>query len=310
MLGWKTAGFKGMDMKFRLNKLTFLLLACVYAPGFAQTTAQESAADTGVAAASQNAGMVDGGTLEDTVITATRTATTANEAPGAVFVVNKDKMESRNIQSLDQALNNVPGVYNKRSKGLMDTTSSIVMRGMTGEARNLVLQDGMPMNSPYTGNVSWGGISSENYQSAEVALGAASSLYGNHAMGGVVNFMSRMPTQREFNFRLGYGGGLGSDLAMKNLRRGFVSFGDKLANGFSYYASVGGAATDGYRTAYVLSTRAPAGTTGAVPTSTSTGGRTHIFGEGGNNEWKESNVTLRAALCPAQRWRGAFGLHT
>ena len=295
------------DMNFRLNQLAFLLMTCVYGASFAQTTApaegESAPAQTasGVELAQAAAKPVrNGSTLEETVVTATRMATTANEAPGAVFVVTQEKMQARNIQSLDQALNNVPGVYNKRSKGLMDTTSSIIMRGMTGEARNLILQDGMPMNSPYTGNVNWGGIAAENYQNAEIALGAASSLYGNHAMGGVVNFVSRMPTQREFNFKLGYGGGLGSDLAMKNLRRGFVSFGDKLANGFSYYASVAGAATDGYRTAYVLNSRVPAGTKGAVPTLTSTGARTYILGEGGNNEWKEGSVTLRAAYALPQ----------
>ena len=60
-------------------------------------------------------------TLEPIVVTATRTPHSISDVPAAVSVVTSEDIESRNIQKVDEALNELPGVFDKRSKGL-DTT--------------------------------------------------------------------------------------------------------------------------------------------------------------------------------------------
>ena len=281
-------------MNFKVNKLTFLLASCVYGLSFAQTAVQQTVASGAVV---KSVGE-QAGTLPETMVTATRTAHAANETSGATFVITRQDIESRNLTSIDNALNNIPGVFNRRGKGAMDTLASISLRGMPDQKRTLIMQDGMPLNGGYTGGVAYSGLAIEDFSQVEVALGAAASLYGNNAMGGVVNYVSRMPTKREFKFKLGYGDGLDEDAAMRNLKRAYVSFGDKFSNGLSIFASATATGTTGYPTGLnVQSAKPPATLGGWSETSTSAGAVRYLIGDkGGNNHWKEGGVTLRAAI--------------
>ena len=83
-------------MKFRLNKLTFLLATCVYGVSFAQTESVPAAAAAPAQAASGTTATpahtaATGNKLEATVVTATRTARMTDETPGATYVVTYDK---------------------------------------------------------------------------------------------------------------------------------------------------------------------------------------------------------------------------
>ena len=291
-------------MKFRLNKLTFLLATCVYGVSFAQAESVPAAAAAPAQAASGTTATpahtaATGNKLEATVVTATRTARMTDETPGATYVVTQDQMQSRNLKTLDEAVNNIPGVFSTRSKGMMDTSAAISLRGMPNSAstsRTLVMIDGMPINSGYTGGVNFAGINGSDFSRVEVALGAAASLYGNSAMGGVVNYVSQMPQEREFTYKLGYGSSLDSETAMQNLKRVYVSYGDKLANVLSLFASFSGADTDGYRTTLAQMKTLPAGTVGGYASTTVTGAPQYVVGEAGTNQWREGSVTLRAAL--------------
>ncbi|MCG2813051.1 MAG: TonB-dependent receptor plug domain-containing protein, partial [Thermodesulfovibrionales bacterium] len=68
--------------------------------------------------------------LEEIVVTATRTEKEIESVPGSVAVITKDDIKKRNIKSVDEALNLIPGVFNRRGKGLMDTLSSVTLRGI------------------------------------------------------------------------------------------------------------------------------------------------------------------------------------
>lgn len=235
--------------------------------------------------------------LPEVLVTATRTAKSVDETPGASYIVTREQMAARNLLGIDNAVNTIPGVFNRRGKGLMDTLTAITLRGMPDQKRTLIMQDGMPMNDGYTGAVDFGGLAVDDYQRVEVALGAAASLYGNNAMGGVVNLVTRMPEQREFNFRVGYGDGLGSDLAMKNLVRGYASVGDKLDNGLRLFASIGGTQTDGFVTDLnAQSTKPTAGLGGWTATTSNTGAVRYLIGARGDNRWEDRHAALRAAL--------------
>ncbi|RLA83140.1 MAG: TonB-dependent receptor, partial [Deltaproteobacteria bacterium] len=157
--------------------------------------------------------------LEEVVVTATRTEKPRAEAPASVSVVTREEVQRRNVQALDQAVNLLPGVYNKRDKGLMTTTAHVAIRGIPGGQRTMVILDGLPLNSPYTGSVDWEGLIPEGIGRIEVARGPFSSLYGGHAMGGVVNIITRMPERRELTLKGGYGS--------HDLWSGYASYGDR-----------------------------------------------------------------------------------
>jgi iron complex outermembrane recepter protein len=240
--------------------------------------------------------------LPEVLVTATRTSHNVAETPGASYVVTREQMEARNLVGIDSAVSTLPGVYNRRGAGVMDAKTAIILRGMSDQKRTLVMQDGMPLNDGYTGGVTFGGLPVQDFERVEVALGAGASLYGNNAMGGVVNLVTRMPEKREFRFSTGYGDGLGSDLAMHNLNRNYASYGDKFDNGLHLLVSVGDTRTDGYRSALnVQSAKPTAGLTGWTPTTSATGDTKYLIGDKGNMTWSDNHGAIRAAFDLPQR---------
>jgi len=97
--------------------------------------------------------------LEEIVVTATKTEKKVEDAPGSVTVIDKEEMKKKNIETVDDALNSLSGLFVKRSKGLMDSTTSVRMRGFAGDEYTLVLIDGQPLNDAYTGGVEYRGDS-------------------------------------------------------------------------------------------------------------------------------------------------------
>lgn len=223
--------------------------------------------------------------LDEVVVTATRTEKSIADAPGSVSIVSTEEMKKKNIQSVDEALNTLPGVFDNRIKGLMGTTSTVTFRGLSGSGRTLLLLDGMPMNDAYSSSQQWGGLNVQDLDRIEVVRGPSSSLYGGAAMGGVINMLSLMPEKREFSISSGYGDALSSDNAMKNLWSTHLSYGDKIGK-LRLYTAFGYRSTDGYPTGQVFtSSQPPAGITGWTQTTNNTGTKRFLVGDTGDNGW-------------------------
>lgn len=232
--------------------------------------------------------------LGEVVVTATRTKKPPETVPGSVCVVTRSDMETRGAQTADQALNVLPGVFDRRGKGLMDTSAALTLRGMPDQKRTLVLLDGVPANDAYTGAVAFGGLPVEDLQRIEVVKGPYSSLYGGNAMGGVVNLIPKRPEAREFALRGGYGTGWRQDSAMDNVTRAYASYGDRIQDKLSVFFSAGGRWTDGYPSDFNVQSSKPTGLSGWSETTDNKGQARYLVGEKGANAWKEQNWTLRA----------------
>ena len=232
--------------------------------------------------------------LEEIVVTATRTETSVESAPASVSVVTKEKIELKAPKTIDQALNDVSGVFVRRGKGLMDTLSFITLRGIPDQKRTLILMDGVVLNNPYTGNVKMGGYYPEDLERVEVVKGPFSSLYGGYAMGGVVQFITKMPEKREFTLKTGYGSSWERGEAMDDLRRVYVSYGDKLWDKLSIFLSYGWQGTNGFPTDLnVQTTKPPTVITGYEVTSTREGRVAYLIGDQGDNRWWDDGITIK-----------------
>lgn len=64
------------------------------------------------------------------------------------------------------------------------------MRGLSG-IRSLVMLDGVPINDPFFGYVQWSEVPLETIDRVEVVRGGGATLWGNYAMGGVINILTR-----------------------------------------------------------------------------------------------------------------------
>ena len=92
----------------------------------------------------------DTSSLEEVVVTATRTEKKVDDAPASVSVITKKDMEKYDIQTVDDAIKYEPGLYVRRTKGLSDSITSVQMRGLSGQNRTLVLIDGLPVNDGFS----------------------------------------------------------------------------------------------------------------------------------------------------------------
>ncbi len=263
------------------------------------------------AAGQQKQGGADAVTMGEVLVTATRTEKDLSSAPGSFSVVGKKEIASRNIKSLDEALNSTVGVFNdSKGKGLMGTTTSVSMRGLSSDKRALFLLDGItPLNDGYDGSVSYQLQSVENIERIEVVKGPFSSLYGGNAMAGVVNIITRMPEKRELTVKTGYGSSFERGEGLDDLSKFYVSYGDRLNERLSLLASYGTKATNGYATALNVQTDDPAaeGISGALPTASTSGAKRHLIGDSGDNTWEDDQLTLKAKYDVSRSTKLNFG---
>lgn len=135
--------------------------------------------------ASQAAGGAPVYNLNEVVVTATKLAEAPEKVPASVSVVTSQDIAKHNYNSTAQALGQLPGVY---LSPLED--GGITMRGFSS-SNILVMVDGQPVNNGWNGSVDWSMIPVENIDRIEVVRGAASSLYGGRAVGGVIQIVTK-----------------------------------------------------------------------------------------------------------------------
>ncbi len=129
--------------------------------------------------------LVDGNTmLEEVVVSAGKFEQKLSDVTVSMDVIKLQIIENKNTTSLDQIMNQVPGVT------VSDGQASI--RGGSGFAygagsRVLMMVDEMPMISADAGDVKWNYLPLENLEQVEVIKGASSALFGSSALNGVIN---------------------------------------------------------------------------------------------------------------------------
>jgi outer membrane receptor protein involved in Fe transport len=125
--------------------------------------------------------------LADVVVTASRAPEGSSESGASVTMLSAQELSSRNVTTLDQALQFEPGVT--FNAGQMD------IRGSTGLARGvgsrvLLMLDGHPILSGDGGEIDFESLPLLDVDRVEVVKGAYSALYGSNALGGVVNLLT------------------------------------------------------------------------------------------------------------------------
>ena len=111
-------------------------------------------------------------TLDEVIVTATRTTRALNSVPVSASVVSTLDIQDTPAQSLDDILRHVPGMNLPIQTGTEahPTADNVSMRGLGG-IHALVLVDGVPLNDPFFGYVQWGRIPLEAIDHVEVVRG-------------------------------------------------------------------------------------------------------------------------------------------
>lgn len=127
--------------------------------------------------------------LDTVTVTATRTERSAEESLASVTVIDRDEIERRQAQSVQDVLRGVPGLSIANNGGLGKATS-VFLRG-TESDHVLVLIDGVRAGSATTGTTAFQDIPIDQIERIEIVRGPRSSLYGSEAIGGVIQIFTR-----------------------------------------------------------------------------------------------------------------------
>ncbi len=227
--------------------------------------------------------------LKNVTVTATRSGTPLDEIPLNTTVLTKEALEVAPDQSIDQILKNVPGVIlNDTPYYQKDPTGqSINVRGL-GNARTLVLIDGLPANDAFYGTVQWNLVPMSSIDSVEFIRGGVSSLWGNYGMGGVINIKTKTPVNSQQDVSASIGTfGTGNVSASKDL---MATEALQLRFSADYFG------TDGYQNIATISPASP----------------NSIKNGQGNAASHNSNFRLQGYFKPTQDTSGFFrvGYHT
>jgi outer membrane receptor for ferrienterochelin and colicin len=155
-----------------------LLIACASTSAHAQAVTPDTAARS----------------LGAVVISATRASTTTERVALHATVIGRAEIMKAPAQTLDQLLRDVPGINMPGAPFFTTdpTAQQTKMRGVTN-SKVLVLVDGIPVHDPFYTTTQWFKVPLSSIERVEVLRGGSSSLWGNLAVAGVVNIITRKP---------------------------------------------------------------------------------------------------------------------
>jgi len=148
---------------------------------------------------------------EERVNVITRTEQVVGEMPASSNVLRAEEIEQSPAVAADDILRSVPtfSLFRRTSSlAAHPTTQGVSLRGVgpSGVSRTLVLIDDVPFNDPFGGWVYWSRVPLASVEKVEMIEGANSSVYGNYALGGVINIVTAPPEGRMIKVRTSIAG--------------------------------------------------------------------------------------------------------
>ena len=178
--------------------------------------------------------------LDKIVVTPYRYEGTLSQTASSVTVISPSDIGNSDAQTSVDLLRSVPGIVVRDLYG-NGAKTSIDLRGFgdTNAMNTLVLIDGRRINEVDQSGVDWSQIPLDQIEKIEIIRGGNSVLYGENAVGGVVNIITKKGSGKPM---LKIGAEYGS--FDRNLQR--MNFSGSQGN-LSYLVSGSRAGTNGYR---------------------------------------------------------------
>jgi len=179
-------------------------------------------------------------TLEEVVVTATKTEERRKDIPNSVILIDEIDIEESSAKSLGELLANELGIDWRTYGNYGGAPEEIHIRGMSGNATQ-VFVNGVNINSPSLGVADVSKIPLNSIERIEVVKGSGSLLYGSGAMGGTINIITKTPKKDKIDLKASAGYGT-QDTYLASAELGMFVFGD-----FGYYLTANRRETDGFR---------------------------------------------------------------
>lgn len=135
--------------------------------------------------------------LDEIVVTATRFKDKSADKPINVTVITRDDIQQSSAHTLPELLSVQAGISIRDLFGNNAAASTVDIRGFgaTAGQNTLILLDGRRITDPDISGVQWAAIPFSAIERIEILRGSGAVLYGDGATNGVINIITRTPTQ-------------------------------------------------------------------------------------------------------------------
>lgn len=140
----------------------------------------------------------EGTEIEEVVVSATRSSRTISDIPTRVEIIAAGELEEKTTMQPANAkmiLTESTGIQTQQTSAT-SANASIRIQGLDGKYTQL-LKDGFPLYSGFAGGLSLVQIPPLDLKRVEVIKGASSTLYGGGAIAGLLNFVTKTPTDKK-----------------------------------------------------------------------------------------------------------------
>ena len=169
-----------------MKKYLFVIVICAVfvAPGFSGAEGEKKVADVIT-------------TMKEVVVTGTRTEQSVERIPANITVIYEEDIENSNARTVSDVLRSEEGIVVRDWFG-NGKTAQVDLRGFgeTANANTLVLVDGRRVNEIDLSGTDWTQIPLEQIERIEIVRGTGTVLYGDNAVGGVINIITKTPSEK------------------------------------------------------------------------------------------------------------------
>lgn len=179
-------------------------------------------------------------TMEEVIVTATKTEEKRKDIPNAVVIIDETEIQESPAKTLGELLANELGVDWRTYGDYGGAAGMIRIRGMSADGTQ-VRVNGVSINSPSLGTADVSAIPLNSIERIEVVKGSGSLLYGSGAMAGTINIITKRPKKDRTDLKASAGYGSQSTYLL-SAEQGMFAFGD-----LGYYLTANQRKTDGFR---------------------------------------------------------------
>lgn len=139
--------------------------------------------------------------LNRVIVTALKTEQRLSTTGKVVNIITRFEMEQNSGKTISEILNSVSGISINGANNNSGTNQTINIRGASA-GNALILIDGIPVNDPsvITNYFDLNLLAAEQVERIEILKGGQSTLYGSDAVAGVINIITRKPSDKKIAF--------------------------------------------------------------------------------------------------------------
>ena len=181
-----------------------------------------------------------GALMEEVVVTGSRIEERRTRVPANITGITEEAIRASNAKNVVELLRREEGVVVRDLLGI-GRTAQVDLRGFgeTGSSNTLLLVDGRRVNPIDLSGINWNQVPIDQVARIEVLRGTGTVLYGDNAVGGVINIITKAPEEKfsvNTSFTAGSFGRHKEQVSVSGGRPGLAA-----SANFSYDS------TDGYR---------------------------------------------------------------